>query len=248
MKRLTAIVILLSLLTGCRSSGVRGFWDDVDICVTSSNFDEAQDRFADFAELAVAAPTEEACAELDALLDKLRADEVSYYVYEEWMEGAFYNFLSPCRNVSLFNHALDRLLADGIMRDQMDRLLNLKYYNSINLKGQKCTIPPLHDVTGAKVEVPAGQATTILVVDASCRTCAAALSTLVSTEGRHVAICFGRLDPPQVPGWEYCFSSDVYDTFDTEAAPFYFTVDASGVVTTPYSPIPQPEFSTPQTL
>ena len=106
-------VLCLALLAGCRASGVGDFWNTHSI--DYSDIHAAEEQFADFAELTIPAPEEDALAALDVLFDKLKQDTVAYYLYSEWMDGAFYNLLSPCRNATLYGKAVDRMAADGIL-------------------------------------------------------------------------------------------------------------------------------------
>ena len=233
------IAVLAVMLAACSpKSGLSSFWKDVDVSAVKSDFDGAKKRFTEFAELSLKAPSEEAGKALDVLFDRLAADEVAYYVYEEWCEGAFYNLLSPYRNAALFEHVAARVEADGIMTDELPRIQSLRRYNSLNLKGQQITLPD--DLTlpdGKPLEYPAGEEVTVLVINPSCRSCLPALRTLADAPGRHIAICFGTREVPSVPGWEYCHTAEIRRFFDTEAAPFWFAADAGGTVTIPCSPV-----------
>ena len=84
MRRWTAIFLLASLLAGCREGDLTDYWNDG---IDYSDVEAAQDRFAIFAEKAVAAPEAEALAAMDVLFDKLKTDEVAYYLYTGWLEG-----------------------------------------------------------------------------------------------------------------------------------------------------------------
>ena len=235
----SVLAALSVLLSACApKSGISGFWKDADVAAVKSDFDGAKERFTEFAELSLNAPAEEAEKALDVLFDRLAADEVAYYVYEEWCEGAFYNIFSPYRNAGLFEHIAARIEDDGIMADDIERIRLLRHYNSLNLKGQPISLP--EDLTrpdGEPVEFPGGEEITVLVLNPSCRSCAAALKALAGTPGRHIAICFGSREVPSVPGWEYCFSAGIRRFFDTEAAPFWLAADADGTVTVPCSPV-----------
>ncbi len=243
------ITVCTVLLSACSSgSGVSAYWNDVDPTVNESNYPAQRDRFAEFAMLASTSEDKESCAALDRLMKKLRKDEVSYYVYSEWIEAAFYSIKSPSHDPVLFEHAADLMINDGMMPDQAGRIERLRYYNSLNLSGQKCTLPALEAADDSAPLVPGTQGCTILVVDASCRSCIGALSALSGSPGRHIAICFGSPVMPQVPGWEYCTSPDIESVFDIHAAPFYFTVSKDGIVQTTYSIPPQPSFTTPESL
>lgn len=236
--RYTLAVLALTLAACSPKSGISRFWNDADISALESDFDGAKKRFTEFAELSLKAPSEEAGRALDVLFDRLAADEVAYYVYEEWCEGAFYNLLSPYRNAALFEHVAARVEADGIMTDELPRIQSLRRYNSLNLKGQQITLPD--DLTlpdGQPLEYPAGEEVTVLVINPSCRSCLPALRTLADAPGRHIAICFGTREVPSVPGWEYCHTAEIRRFFDTEAAPFWFAADAGGTVTIPCSPV-----------
>ena len=243
-----AAIAFALILSACTSgSGVAGFWNKQDITITESNYREAEDRFARFAELAVKAPQEKALAGLDALMDKLKTDEVSYYVYSEWIVMAFHSLLSPCRNTELFSKAVERFSTDGVMsEDEYRPFAELAAKDRLNAPGTDCIIPQLYDANGAPAPWEPGAETLFLVVNLDCATCVAALHALADEPGEHIALCFGFTPAPSVPGWEYRYSNELGSVFDTEAAPFWFTVGADGKVVKPISPAPDYNaFATP---
>lgn len=234
----TLAVLVLMLAACTANNNISNFWKDADIAALESDFDGAKKRFTEFAELTLKAPAGDAEKALDVLFDRLAADEVAYYVYAEWCEGAFYNILSPYHDNGLFEHVAARIEADGIITDGIERIRSVRRYNSLNLKGQQIALP--EDLTlpdGGPVVFPGGEELTVLVLNPSCRSCAPALKALAGAPGRHIAICFGSREVPSVPGWEYCFSADIRRFFDTEAAPFWLAADADGTVTIPCSPV-----------
>lgn len=249
--RASAICVLAGLtllLAACKDTGnVRNFWNDTDINVTESNFAAMEDQFAQFAELLVKAPKEEAEAALDALMDKLKENEVSYYVFSDWFTMAFHSLLSPCRNPGLYAKCADRLKTDGILNESEYALfVDLADKDAFNAPGSPCRIPDITDETGAPVSVIPGVETLFLVLNLDCATCVAALRALSEKPGRHVALCFGHTPAPDIPGWEYYQPKDMDKFFDLDAAPFWFTVDEDGVVNTPYSLVPEYQgFATP---
>ena len=198
-----------------------------------SDIRAAEDRFAIFAELAVAAPEEEAVAGLDSLFNRLKAeDEVAYYVYSEWMESAFYNPFSPCRNAVLFSHAVDRIASDGVFSpDECEPLLQKKEWISLNREGEKAVIPQAD---------PEGRSTLVLVLDLSCPSCREALDILgedPSWEGfRHLAICGGG-SVPDVPQWEFSCPENFSAIFDIRMTPVFYVIGPDGVVTQGYTPV-----------
>lgn len=222
------MLLCLVLLSGCQAQGVRDFWTTHDIDYT--DIAAAEDRFADYAELAVASPQEEALASLDALFDLMKQDEVGYYIYSGWMDAAFYNLLSPCRNAGLYGKAVDRMAADGILSaDECKPFLQKKAWVQRNLKGQKADVP------GVEVS----ERTLVLVLNLGCPSCREALDALSASpqwaECRHVAIGCGPGEPPSVPGWEYFFPKNAPEVFDPELTPVYFVVSADGTVEVPYT-------------
>ena len=232
--RLLATVLVTCVLTfacGCQNTSVRSFWDDVDISVTESNYQQLEDLFVRFSEEAVKAPEEDAAAAINTLFDRLKSDEVSYYVYSDWMKSSFYSILSPCRNGRLFKIAVDRIVEDGILDEStIERLSSLNNYISLNQKGQKCTLPE-----GAIL--PDGAKTLYLVVDISCPSCTAALRSLGSNNNcdKRIALCFGGHSALKADGWEFCFPTDMCDYFDLESTPVWFMVDTDGTVLTSYT-------------
>lgn len=191
----------------------------------------SEDRFADFAELAVNSPREEAVAALDVLFDKLKGDQVAYYIYSEWMEGAFYNLLSPCRSAPLFTHAVDRMVSDGIMTmDECRPYVSKREWISMNLKGSEAVVPGV---------VLDGTPTLVLVLDLSCPSCREAISKLGSSAEwksyRHVAVCCGMGQDLAASGWEFVRPEGADSVFDIHLTPIYFTVSSSGKVDQPYT-------------
>ncbi|MBR5905812.1 MAG: DUF5106 domain-containing protein [Bacteroidales bacterium] len=238
------IVLLAILFAGCKSgSNIAGFWDDVDVTVTEDNFSITQDRFAQFAELLVQAPEDEAIEALNPLFDKLLDNEVDYIIYTQWMEYAFLNYASPCRNSGLFEAVVERIEADGILApEEVERLKGLVAIDKYNRAGEPCTLPD--GIT------PEGN-TLYLVLNLDCRTCRQALAALAEThpEAAHVALCFGWSPVPDIPGWQYLKPEGMKDWFDLEAAPFWFLTDKDGRIDIPYSlEFEAPQFATPESL
>lgn len=231
MKRLAPYLFaaLALLLTGCRAgNSVLNYWDGEDIVVTESGYQAAEDRFARYAELLVAAPKDEADEALEGFLERIKEDEVSYYVYAEWLEAAFHSCLSPCRNPRLFGISVKHLTQDGILsKEELARLSRLAVLDNYNLPGQACTLPQ-----GVQAEGPA----LYLVLNLDCRSCREALTALAGEhpEAEHIALCFGYSPIPDIPGWEYIKPESLEEIFELDAAPFWFLTAADGTVATPY--------------
>ena len=244
LRQVLALFFTLAVLLSCQSGkkpassvisteaekSLSDFWDRHDWRL-DEDLDISEDRFAEFAELAAAAPKEEAVAALGALLDSLKAqDEVAYYIYAGWVEGAFYHPLSPCRDFDLYSYAVDRFATDGVFStDECAPLLRKQHWMSLNLQGEKAVIPEAD---------PKGRNTLVLVIDLSCPTCREALGRLANewAEARHLAICCGHGNLPDVPGWEYQQETDVSNWFDLHMAPVYYVIDPAGVVIQSYTP------------
>lgn len=238
-RRVLTLIFIASVLLSCQSGKkprgetLDGFWDRHDWHVTEGQIEKTEELFATFAELAAAAPEKEGTAALGALLDTLKAkDEVAYYVYAGWVEGAFYHPLSPCRNYSLFSYAVSRYESDGILTpDECMPLQQKKRWMGLNLLGEIAVYPEAD---------PEGRSTLAVVVDLSCPSCRESLSRLAeSTEwatARHIAICLGHGNLPDVPGWEYRPLKDASEWFDIHMTPVYYVIDPSGVVIQTYTP------------
>lgn len=235
--------MLALLVAACTSDpGITGFWDGLDLGVTSDNYSQAEDRFAGFAELALDAPEEDAELALDKLLDRLAdEDEVAYYIYAGWMASAFQNYYSPCRSTGLFAHCVERFTSDGILDErELSQMQRLAALDRLNLPDEPCTLPEGVELQGR---------TLYLVLDLDCRGCREALQALTHTEpdAAHVALCFGWSPLPETAGWTCLKPDGMKDIFLTEAAPFWFVVGADGIVRTGYSVIDeQPDFALPQ--
>ena len=142
MKKTAELILCLALLAGCQASGIRGYWKNVPLL--DNDIEASQDRFAQFAELAVDAPEEDALAAMDLLFDRLVQDTVAYYIYSEWLQSAFYSPLSPCRNPLLYDKAVERIVADGILNtDECEPFLRTREWLQYNREGEKATVPGL---------------------------------------------------------------------------------------------------------
>lgn len=219
---------MLLCLVSCHEQGIRSFWKTHSIDYT--DIDAAQDQFAAFAEQAVAAPEKEALAALDVLFDQLKRDEVAYYIYADWMAGAFYNLLSPCRSPQLFSRAVERMVKDGVMTDTAcESFVRQRDWIQYNQAGRPATVPGLSFTSR----------TLVLVLDLGCSSCREALEKLGADprwEGlRQVAVGCGYGPVPTVPGWEYLTPENAAVVFDPRLTPIYFVVGADGVVEQSYT-------------
>lgn len=230
MKYLSTVIPCLVLLAGCQAQDVSTYWDTKSI--DYSDIRAAEDRFADFAELAASAPEQDALAAMDVLFDKMKEDTVAYYIYSDWMDGAFYTVLSPCRSVTLYGKAVDRIVADGILdASECEPFLQKREWIQYNLEGMKAIVPGLSLIDTR---------TLVLVLDLGCPTCREALETLGAdpqwSDTRKVAIGLGYGPQPAVPGWEYLFPENGPAVFDIQMTPVYFVVAADGSVESGYAP------------
>lgn len=229
MKRTFIAVLCLALLAGCRASGVGDFWNTHSI--DYSDIRAAEEQFADFAELTIPAPEEDALAALDVLFDKLKQDTVAYYLYSEWMDGAFYNLLSPCRNATLYGKAVDRMAADGILTpNDCEPYLQRREWIQYNLEGTQAVVPGW---------VPTSTRTLVLVLDMSCPSCREALEKLSADPQwngvKKTAVCLGYGPEPAVPGWDYLFPENGSAVFDIHMTPVYFVTAPDGTVERGYT-------------
>ena len=229
MWRGAVIFLLAILMAGCRGGGIKDYWHVHSI--DYSDIQAAEDQFALFAEEAVAAPEAEAMASLDVLFNKLKKDEVAYYLYTGWIDGAFYNLLSPCRNAPLYGKAVERMAADGILSgEDCERYRQKSRWIRFNREGDAATVPG---------DILDSRRTLVLVLDPGCPSCREALTTLAAnpawTEVRRVAVFCGPATPPDIPGWEYFFPEEAPDVFDPHLTPVYFVVSAEGTVEIPYT-------------
>ena len=229
MRHSAVFILCLALLTGCQASGIRGFWNDVPLL--ENDLSVSEDRFASFAEQAVSAPEEDALAAMDDLFDKMKQDPVAYYIYTEWMDGSFYSPLSPCRNAVLYDKAVDRIVADGILSaDECEPFLQKREWILYNREGAKATVPGISDFDTR---------TLVLVMDLSCPSCREALQNLAEdpqwNDAKKLAVCLGYGPQPSVPGWDYLFPENGAVVFDIHMSPFYFVVAADGTVERGYA-------------
>ena len=227
MKRISALLLVTLALFSCAKSEVVLFWSTHSIDYT--DIDAAENQFADFAELAVAAPEPEALKAIDVLFNSLKKDEVAYYIYTDWMEGAFYNILSPCRSAALYGKCVNRIVKDGIIpQGAQTPYLQKREWIEYNLPGSVATVPG----------VSINERTVVLVLDQGCPSCREALSILSDkwADLRRVAVCCGYGPVPDFPGWEYVEDrSAAAAVFDPRMTPLYFVVAPDGKVEVPYT-------------
>ncbi|MCR5407612.1 MAG: DUF5106 domain-containing protein [Bacteroidales bacterium] len=228
MKRLGTVILMFAFLLGCNENPVRSFWNDIPLL--EKDIRVSEDRMAQFAEKAVRAPEVDALAAIDILFNRLKDDEVAYYVYSEWIDGAFYNILSPCRNATLYSKAVDRMAADGIISSSsLESFQRKREWIQFNQKGLKATVP------GCVIH----ERTLVLVLDTGCPTCREALTKLSAqpewADVRRIAVCFGYGQEPTVPGWEYISDPQASAVFDPKITPVFFVVAADGSVETSYT-------------
>lgn len=226
MKRFSSIVFLfLALLAGCRQS-VADYWKNNSI--DYSDINSARERFVTFAELAVAAPVDEACTAIDLLFDRLKEDPVAYYLYSDWIDAAFYNLLSPCRNAVLYSRSVERIVKDGVLTESdYAPYLQKRNWIQYNLPGQQATIP------GVTLN---GQRTLVLVLDQTCHSCRQALEALADFDIDRKLALFCTYGPiPEAPGWEVAVPDNAQIVFDPHISPVYFIVAADGTVETAYT-------------
>lgn len=229
MKYAAQMILCLAFLTGCRASGIGGYWNNCPLL--DNNLSISEERFADFAELAVAAPQADALFAIDALFDRLKQDTVAYYIYSEWMDGAFYNLLSPCRNATLYTRAVDRIVTDAVLSTaECDPFLKKRQWIGYNQPGERAVVPGYPSFTDR---------TLALVLDLSCSSCRQALEKLSSDPQwagiRHLAVCCGDGSYPVIPGWDYIFPENPSAVFDPDLTPIFFIVAADGTVESGYS-------------
>jgi hypothetical protein len=229
MRYAVKILLCLALLSGCRAQGVRGYWDQFPLLEDDIRLSE--DRFADFAELAVKAPEADAIAAIDVLFDRLKKDSVAYYVYSDWIDAAFYSLYSPCRNATLYNKAVERIVTDAVLQtDECEPFLKRREWIGYNRLGDKAVVPGRSSIT---------ERTLVLVLDLSCPSCRQVLDILASdpewADVHRLAVCFGHGSLPSGSGWEFLSDNNAAAVFDPQLTPIYFVVAADGTVEKGYT-------------
>lgn len=228
MRKITVVIFTALALLSCDRPEIVSFWDTHSIDYT--DIDAAEDQFADFAELAVAAPEKDAFKAIDILYNRLRKDEVAYYIYSDWMEAAFYNLISPCHSPALFGKAVDRIVKDGVLTSgAAEPFIRKREWSGYNLPGAVATVP------GVVIRERA----VVLVLDQGCPSCREALSAVEALfpDARHVAVCCGYGPTPAVGGWEYVSDDSSNPVFDPRMTPIYFVVDSDGRVEVSYTTV-----------
>ena len=229
MKYAAQLILCLAFLAGCQASGISGYWTQVPLL--EKDIRVSEDRFADFAEAAVAAEKRDALAAMDVLFDRLCRDTVAYYVYADWMDGAFYSLYSPCRNASLYSKAVDRLVTDAVLQtDECAPFLQRKQWINFNLPGDKAIVPGRSSFN---------ERTLVLVLDLSCPSCRSALEKISScpewADIHHLAVGIGPGNLVTPPDWEFLSDGNVKSVFDPELTPIFFIVAADGTVEKGYT-------------
>lgn len=226
-----ATICAMSLLLGCSNNTLSQFWKGVPLL--EEDIRVSEERFADFAELAVASPEKEATAALDALFDRLREDEVAYYVYAAWIDGAFYSVLSPCRSAVLYSYAVNRIVKDGVLnQDECRPYLKRRDWICYNVEGAPATIPGV---------ILNGKRTLVLVMDLSCPSCRKALDVLSQDSAwngvRKIALGIGYGSIPEAEGWELYTPENAAEFYDVHISPVYYVVSPDGIVELSYTAV-----------
>ena len=227
-RKIWALVFLALSVISCEQPEIVRFWDTHSI--DYSDIDAAEEQFADFAELAVAAPERDALKAIDVLYDRLKKDEVAYYIYSDWMESAFYNLLSPCHNPVLFRKAVDRIVRDGVIPvGTYDHFVKKREWSGYNHEGSVATVP------GVVIR----ERSVVLVLDQGCTSCREALASVKEQfpDLRRIAVCCGYGPAPAVEGWEYVMADSSAPVFDPRMTPIYFTVSSDGIVEVSYKTV-----------
>ena len=240
MRRVLQVLAAAAIISGCRDlSGVRGYWSSHPVEI--EDMAAAQDRFAEFAEMAVKAPRKDAFAAIDMLLEKAASDEVTYYIYTDWITSAFSLISSPCFDCGIFLHATEKILSGKIvspyMAGEVEKSRSICLHNHL---GDKALLPEVWQEDGTTVVIPLTQRTLFLVVDQDCPTCRESMGRLLGPEwgdAWHVALCYGHGPLPQEPGWDCFRVSREQSVFDVRQAPFWFTVSADGKIEKTYTSI-----------
>ena len=231
-----ALAAIAVIISGCRdNTGVRGYWSSSDLNL--DNYDAAEEEFADFVELAYAAPEKDAFAAVDMLLKKARKDDVTYLVYADLIMRGFSAIGSPCRSCPIFIHAADNMLSHGIpsgdMTERYKTRRELCFHNGV---GDDAEIPELAD--SAKIDF--GCRTLILVVDQDCSSCRQSMDRF-STEKWNgtalVALCHGHGPLPERPGWECHRMSRKQTLIDTRETPLFYVISPDGKVEITYTSV-----------
>ena len=225
MRKLLAAILFPVFFLGCREN-VTGFWNNHQI--DYSNIQSAQDTFVEFAQIAVNSPVDEALESIDVLFDRLKEDPVAYYLYSDWMDGAFYSLLSPCRSAALFSKAVERIVKDGVLApSDCDPFIQKREWIQFNQAGHNATVPGVSSF---------GERTLVLVLDQSCPSCREALSVLASYDAaRKIAICCSYGPAPEASGWEIISPDDAQAVFDPHMTPVFFVVSPDGTVERGYT-------------
>lgn len=239
MRRLALFfAALAAIISGCRdNSGVRGYWSTRTLDL--ENVAAAEAQFADFAELAVKAPERDAFVALDRLLKKASKDEVTYLVYTDWIVRGFYSIASPCHSCSIFLHASDKILSQGIVSNyEADEIKRSREFCLHNRVGDKTELPDL--MNGDVHVIPIDRRTVFLVIDQDCPTCFESIQKFSSPEWEYasrIALCYGHGRLPSVDGWNFFHIPQDQSLFDIRQAPFFFVSAPDGTIEITYTPV-----------
>ena len=238
MKRFAVAILIASasIISGCRNnSGVRGYWSSRTLDV--DNYKTAEEEFADFVELASAAPQADAFAAVDMLLKKARKDDVTYIIYADLIMRGFSSIGSPCRSCPIFLHAADNILSHGIpsgdMATRYQKRKELCLHNNV---GETAEIPRLVGNTTLNFD----RRTLVLVVDQDCSTCRQSMDKFSSDkwdDAALVALCYGHGPLPEQPGWECYQMSRSQTLLDTAEAPLFYVISPDGKVEISYTSV-----------
>ena len=245
MKKLFALLFVLSVLASCRSmeSRLAHFWDGYDFSSVQSieDIEAVKVKFADYSGLLLKADRAVAAREITSFMEKVSANEEVYLLYYELSKSAFFHMNSPCHSDALAAYfaydALAGCFLDDTQREEAGAIVRLA---SVNVPGTEATDGTVTAPDGSEYYIrdlfaKASKGTIVVTADPSCRSCLEMMKQIredPAAEGMLLVFLAGKAMTPAIesvarlnPAWQvYSAGMDITENYDFLRSPLYYVV------------------------
>lgn len=154
------------------------WWEDADFSVNEavSDIDRLEEHFAGYCELLSDVSLQVASESICSFVDKLKNNELLFYIYYEMFCSALYSIDSPFRNEVLFDVYLDKAMNSGVFKGyEMERINNIASLSKLSRPGEKIPDSEILSLSGESVNLhdflSSVEQTLMVVVDPNCPYC-----------------------------------------------------------------------------
>lgn len=161
------------------------------------DFVGAEERFVLWSELLLEADTVECRKAVGEFVELMAADEVCFYIWNEWAQLYLYGVWSPTRNDMAFEMLLRSVQADprvaDIDKEYVPRLLGILDHNQV---GEMAQDFPFYDKDERRGELSdfRGRNVLLLLIDTTCPSCLDVMQEIEQSRVIMEAVADGRVE------------------------------------------------------